>query len=47
MALSKGAVLNPKTTVQNSQTGQNQSRFLPRADLLPGPIIFGGGWEKG
>ena len=49
MTLSKGAVLNPKKkkTVQNLQTGQSQSRFLPGADLLPGRIIFGGGCEKG
>ena len=47
MTLSKGTVLNPKTTVQNLQTGQSQSRFLPGADLLPGRIIFGGGCEKG
>ena len=47
MTLSKGAVLNPKTTVQNPQIGQSQSRFLPGADFLPGPIIFGGGCEKG
>ena len=47
MTLSKGAVLNPKTTVQNLQTGQSQSRFLPWADLLSGRIIFGGGCEKG
>ena len=47
MILSIRAVFNPKTTVQTLQTGQSQSRFLPGADLLPGRIIFGGGWEKG